>query len=252
MSGHSKWASIKHKKGAADAKRGRLFTKLIREITVAAKNGGGNSDTNPALRTAISRARDANMPQDNVEKAVKKGTGELPGITYESCSFEGYGPGGVAIMVETLTDNKNRSTAEIRNIFSKRGGNMAGSGSVAWIFTAKGYILIDKTTIGEDELFSLSVDAGAEDLKTSDKNYEIFCDPKDFENVKKAISDKDIKWESADLTMIPNSTIKLSGAQAKQVLGLVESLEEHDDVQKVYSNFDIPDEILEEIAQEME
>jgi YebC/PmpR family DNA-binding regulatory protein len=251
MSGHSKWASIKHKKGAADAKRGRIFTKLIREITVAAKDGGGNPDLNPSLRTAMSRAKEANMPQDNVDKAIKKGTGELPGVTYESCMFEGYGPGGVAIMVEALTDNKNRSTAEIRNIFSKKGGNMAGSGSVAWIFTAKGYILIEKAQIEEEELFSISVDAGAEDIKTSDKNYEVYCDPKDLENVKKALQSKGVKWEDAELTQLPNSTIKLSGNQAKQVLALVEALEDHDDVQKVYSNFDIPDEILEEIAQEI-
>lgn len=251
MSGHSKWASIKHKKGAADAKRGRLFTKLIKEITVAAKNGGGNPDTNPSLRTAISRANDANMPKDNIEKAIKKGTGELPGVSYESCAFEGYGPAGVAMMVETLTDNKNRSAAEIRNIFSKKGGNMAGAGSVAWIFTPKGYILIDKSQIEEEELFSISVDAGAEDMKTSEKNYEIFCAPKDLENLKSALAEKGIKWENADLTMVPNSTIKLSGSDAKAVLALVEALEEHDDVQKVHANFDIPDEILEEIAQEL-
>lgn len=251
MSGHSKWASIKHKKGAADAKRGRLFTKLIREITVAAKDGGGNSDTNSRLRTAIQRANDANMPKDNIEKAIKKGTGELPGIIYESCMFEGYGPGGIAIMVDTLTDNKNRTTAEIRNIFSKRGGNMAGSGSVSWIFTTKGYILINKETITEDALFSISVDAGAQDVKTGEKSHEIYCDAKDFENVKKALSDKKVKWESADLTMLPNSTIKVTGAQAKQLLALIEALEEHDDVQKVYANFDIPDEILEELAQEI-
>ncbi|MBD3264510.1 MAG: YebC/PmpR family DNA-binding transcriptional regulator [Candidatus Omnitrophica bacterium] len=251
MSGHSKWASIKHKKGAADAKRGRLFTKLIKEITVAAKEGGGNSDTNPRLRTAISRANDANMPKDNIEKAIKKGTGELPGVSYESCVFEGYGPGGIAIIVEALTDNKNRSSAEIRNIFSKKGGNMAGAGSVAWIFTPKGYILIEKSQIEEDELFSLTIDAGAEDIKVGDKNYEIFCDPKDLENIKAKIKEKDIKWETAELTQVPNSTIKATGAQAKQLLSLVETLEEHDDVQKVYANFDIPDEVLEEIAQEI-
>ncbi|UCD14962.1 MAG: YebC/PmpR family DNA-binding transcriptional regulator [Candidatus Omnitrophota bacterium] len=252
MSGHSKWASIKHKKGAADAKRGRLFTKLIREITVAAREGGGNPDINAMLRTAIGRAKNANMPQDNIEKAIKKGTGELPGVSYESCIFEGYGPGGVAIMVEALTDNKNRASAEIRNIFSKKGGNMAGSGSVGWLFTAKGYILVDKSQVEEEELFSVSVDAGAEDIKTSDKNYEIYCDPKDFENVKNALSEKGIKWESAELTKLPNSTLKVTGNQAKGVLALVESLEEHDDVQVVYSNFDIPDEILEEIAEEIE
>ncbi|MCF7873570.1 MAG: YebC/PmpR family DNA-binding transcriptional regulator [Candidatus Omnitrophica bacterium] len=251
MSGHSKWASIKHKKGAADAKRGKLFTKLIREITVAAKDSGGDPDINPALRTAISRANDANMPKDNIEKAIKKGTGELPGVSYESCMFEGYGPGGVAILVEALTDNKNRSSAEIRNIFSKKGGNMAGAGSVSWIFTPKGYILIDQSQIDEEELFSITVDAGAEDIKSSDKNYEIFCEPKDLEAIKEALSAKNIKWEDAELTKIPNSTIKLSGSQAKQVLSLVETLEDHDDAQKVYANFDIPDEVLEEIAQEI-
>jgi len=251
MSGHSKWASIKHKKGAADAKRGRLFTKLIREITVAAKSGGGSPDTNPSLRTAINRANLANMPKDNITKAIKKGTGELPGVTYESCTFEGYGPGGVAILVETLTDNKNRSSAEIRNIFSKRGGNMAGAGSVAWIFTSKGYILIDKASISEDKLFSIAVDAGAEDIKTSDTNYEIFTGPKDLEIVKAALEAKGIKWVSEELTKIPNSTIKVTGSEAKQLLALMEILEDHDDAQKVYANFDIPDEVLEEMAQEI-
>jgi len=251
MSGHSKWSSIKHKKGAADAKRGRLFTKLIREITVAAKNGGGSPDTNPSLRTAINRANLANMPKDNITKAIKKGTGELPGVTYESCTFEGYGQGGVAILVETLTDNKNRSSAEIRNIFSKKGGNMAGAGSVGWIFTSKGYILIDKASISEDELFSVAVDAGAEDIKTSDKNYEIFTEPKNFESVKTALEAKGIKWVSEELTKIPNSTLKITGSDAKGLLSLIEVLEDHDDVQKVYANFDIPDEVLEEMAQEM-
>ena len=251
MSGHSKWSSIKHKKGAADAKRGRLFTKLIREITVAAKNGGGSPDTNPSLRTAINRANLANMPKDNITKAIKKGTGELPGVTYESCTFEGYGQGGVAILVETLTDNKNRSSAEIRNIFSKRGGNMAGVGSVGWIFTSKGYILIDKASISEDALFAVAVDAGAEDIKTSDKNYEIFTEPKNFEAVKAAIEAKGIKWVSEELTKIPNSTLKITGSDAKGLLSLIEILEDHDDVQKVYANFDIPDEVLEEMAQEM-
>ncbi|MBU1112289.1 MAG: YebC/PmpR family DNA-binding transcriptional regulator [Candidatus Omnitrophica bacterium] len=251
MSGHSKWASIKHKKGAADAKRGRLFTKLIREITVAAKSGGGNSDTNPSLRTAVSRAQAANMPKDNIEKAIKKGTGELPGVNYESCVFEGYGPGGVAIIVDVLTDNKNRASAEIRNIFTKRGANMAGAGSVAWIFTSKGYILIDKEVISEEELFSLCIDAGAEDIKAADKSFEVYCDPKDFEKVKAALEAKKITWEEADLTKVPNSTVRVGGPEAKQLLSLVESLEDHDDVQKVYANFDIPDDVLEKIAQEI-
>jgi len=248
MSGHSKWAGIKHRKAAQDAKRGKLFTKLIREITVAAREGGGNPDTNPRLRTAIERAKDANMPQDNIDKAIKRGTGELPGQVFESCIFEGYGPGGVAIMVEALTDNKNRTSAELRNIFSKRGGNMAGSGSVAWIFNKKGYILISKEAVSEEEIFSVAIDAGAEDIKGDDKNYEIITDPKDFESVKLALKEKGIKWELAELTMIPTSTVKLEGQQAKQLLSLIESLENHDDVQKVYANFDIPDEILEEMA----
>jgi len=251
MSGHSKWASIKHKKGAADAKRGRLFTKLIREITVAAKAGGGSPDTNPVLRSAITRANEANMPKDNIEKAIKKGTGELPGVIYESLSFEGYGPGGIAIIVDALTDNKNRASAEIRNIFSKRGGNMAGAGSVAWIFTAKGYILADKAQMSEDDLFALSVDAGAEDVKVGEKNYEVLCDPKDLESIKQAFQEKGIKWETAELTKLPNSIVKISGNDAKQLLALIEALEDHDDVQKVYANFDIPDEVLEKIAQEI-
>ncbi|MCM8774328.1 MAG: YebC/PmpR family DNA-binding transcriptional regulator [Candidatus Omnitrophica bacterium] len=251
MSGHSKWAGIKHKKAAQDAKRGRIFTKLIREITVSAREGGGNPETNPRLRTAIERAKDANMPQDNIDKAIKRGTGELEGVNYESCIFEGYAPGGIAILVEALTDNKNRTSAEVRNIFAKKGGNMAGSGSVAWIFNTKGYILINKANVSEDELFNISVEAGAEDVKTEGDNYEIYCAPTDLETVKNALKSKGIKWEIAEVTKIPNSTVKVTGQTAKQVLSLVESLEEHDDVQKVYANFDIPEEILEEVAQEL-
>ena len=252
MSGHSKWAGIKHKKAAADAKRGRIFTKIIREITVAAREGGGNPDMNPSLRTAIDRAKEANMPSDNIDKAVKRGTGELPGVTYESCKFEGYGPGGVALIVDVLTDNKNRTTAEVRNIFSKKGGNLAGAGSVAWQFAQKGYILISKKAISEEELLNVVIDAGAEDVKTEDSNYEVITATADFEKVKQAIKKKNIKWELAELTMVPNSTIKLQGQQAKQILSLVETLEDHDDVQKVYANFDIPDEIMEEMAAEEE
>jgi len=252
MSGHSKWASIKHKKGAADAKRGQLFTKLIREITVAAREGGGSPDTNARLRTAIDRARAANMPSDNVEKAIKKGTGELEGVSYESCIFEAYGPGGVALIVETLTDNKNRTSAEVRNIFSKKSGNLAGSGSVAWIFRKKGYLLIEKTQIkNEDELYTVSLDAGADDVQSSDKNYEIYCDPKDFEKLKDAIKAKGIKFEEAEITMIPSSRVKVGGNDAKQLLSLIEALEEQEDVQKVHANFDIPDDVMEQIASEI-
>ncbi|MFC1514861.1 YebC/PmpR family DNA-binding transcriptional regulator [Candidatus Omnitrophota bacterium] len=250
MSGHSKWAGIKHRKGAQDAKRGKIFTKLIREITVAAREGGGNPDINARLRSAIIRAREANMPGDNVDKAVKKGTGELPGVTYESCMFEGYGPGGVAVIAEALTDNKNRATAEIRNVFSKRGGNLAGTGSVAWQFVQKGYILINKEAISEEELFNIAIEAGAEDVKTDGSNFEVTSETKNFESVKQALQAKDIKWEVAELTMIPNTTVKVQGQQAKQILALVESLEEQDDVQKVHANFDIPDEIMEEMANE--
>lgn len=248
MSGHSKWASIKHKKAAADAKRGKVFTKLIREISVAAREGGGDPETNPQLRTAVERAKSANMPSDNVEKAIKKGTGELPGVTYESCLFEGYGPGGVALIVETLTDNKNRASSEIRNIFSKKNGNMAGSGSVAWMFEKKGYILVDKNNVSEDDVFSIAVDAGAEDVKTEGDKFEVYTGPKELENVKKALKGNNIKWETAELSMIPNSTIKLEGDKAKQLIALIEGLEAHDDVQKVYANFDIPDEVLEKIT----
>jgi YebC/PmpR family DNA-binding regulatory protein len=252
MSGHSKWASIKHKKGAADAKRGQLFTKLIREITVAAREGGGKPETNSRLRTAIDRAKTANMPSDNVEKAIKRGTGELPGIIYESCIFEAYGPGGVAMLIEALTDNKNRTSAEVRNIFSKKSGSLAGSGSVAWIFQKKGYVTIDKAQIkNEDDLYTVCLDAGAEDVKLVDKNYEVICDFKDLEKIKEALKVKGIKTEAAEITMIPNSKVKVVDNDAKQLLSLIEALEEHDDVQKVHANFDIPDDVLEKIASEI-
>jgi YebC/PmpR family DNA-binding regulatory protein len=252
MSGHSKWASIKHKKGAADAKRGQLFTKLIREITVAAREGGGNPAINARLRTAIERAKAANMPSDNVDKAIKKGTGELPGVTYESCIFEAYGPGGVAMIIEALTDNKNRTSAEVRNIFSKKGGNLAGANSVAWIFHKKGYVLIEKEQIkNEDDLYSVCLDAGADDVKPIDKNYEVISDPKDLEKLKEALKAKGIKMESAEITLIPNSKVKVSDNDARQLLSLIEALEEHDDVQKVHANFDIPDEVMERLAAEI-
>ncbi|MDP2924572.1 MAG: YebC/PmpR family DNA-binding transcriptional regulator [Candidatus Omnitrophota bacterium] len=252
MSGHSKWASIKHKKGAADAKRGQLFTKLIREITVAAREGGGKPEINSRLRTAMDRAKAANMPSDNVEKAIKRGTGELPGIIYESGIFEAYGQGGAALIVEVLTDNKNRTSAEIRNIFSKKGGNLAGSGSVAWIFNKKGYILLDKAQIkSEDELYSISLDAGADDVQAGEKNYEIFCDIKNLEKLKEALKTKGIKIESAEISMIPTSRVKVVGKDAKQLLSLIDALEEQDDVQKVHANFDIPDDVLEQIASEI-
>ncbi|MFC1674654.1 YebC/PmpR family DNA-binding transcriptional regulator [Candidatus Omnitrophota bacterium] len=248
MSGHSKWKTNKSRKNAADAKRGAAFTKIIKEIVVAAREGGGNPEVNPRLRTVISRARELNMPNDNVKTAIMRGTGELPGITYESVSYEAYGPAGVAILIEALTDNKNRTTAEVRNIMSKKGGNLAGGGSVNWMFTKKGYILIEKSQIGEDELMTIALDAGAEDFKADQKNYEIFTSVQDFEKVKKAIQDKGIKCQFAELTMIPSSVVKVSGNDAKSLLGLIDSLEDHDDVQQVYANFDIPDEVLEKMG----
>jgi YebC/PmpR family DNA-binding regulatory protein len=246
MSGHSKWATIKHKKAATDAKRGNLFTKLIREITVAAKNGGGDPSTNARLRTALERAKQSSMPQDNIDRAIKKGTGELEGITYEEFTIEGYGAGGVAIMVELLTDNKNRTTADIRNIFSKKNGNIAGAGSVSWMFQKKGYIEIDrKIEPDEDKVMGIVLDAGAQDMQTEEDIYTVTTDTRDLEVVKKTLENNKIKIKSAEITMIPSTAIKLEGETAKQVLGLVEALEEHDDVQNVYANFDIPDEILE-------
>ena len=250
MSGHSKWAGIKHKKAALDAKRGQLFTKLIKELTAAARDGGGSSDTNPRLRTAIAKAKESNMPNDNVEKAIKRGTGELPGITYESVAYEGYGVSGVALVIEALTDNKNRTTAELRNILSKKGGNLAGAGSTSWLFNKKGFILVDKSSIDEEKLMNIVLEAGAEDMKSEEKNYEIISAPQDLEQVKTALKDNSIEWQVAELTQIPSSTVKLTGSSAKQILTLVETLEEHDDVQAVYANFDIPDEIMEELSSE--
>jgi len=247
MSGHSKWASIKHKKGAADAKRGKLFTKLIREITVAARRGGGKQESNPRLRLAIQRAKDANMPQENIERGIKKGTGELEGVNYEDVIYEGYGPSGVAIMVEVLTDNKNRASGEIRNIFSKKGGNMAGSGSVSWIFEKKGYIVIDKVAVEEDRLMDIVLEAGAEDLKTEETTYAVTTRQGDLDKIKKTIEDNKIKIEAAEITNVPKSTVRITGENAKKALALVNELEDNDDVQNVYANFDIPDDILREL-----
>ncbi len=248
MSGHSKWATTKHKKAAIDAKRGQVFTKLIKEITACARAGGGNTESNASLRAAIAKARESNMPADNVERAVKRGTGELPGVIYEQITYEGYGPGGVAILIDTLTDNKNRAASEIRSILSKKGGNLAGSGSVARIFQKKGYFLIEKSVIDEDTLMAVVLDAGAEDLKVEDDGYEVTTTLANFETVKKALADKKIPTKSAELTMIPSNTTKVSGNDAKQLLALVDALEEHEDVQNVYANFDIPDEVIKEAA----
>lgn len=248
MSGHSKWAKIKHKKSATDAKRGAAFTKVIREITAAAKDGGGNVDTNIRLRAAIQRAKDINMQGSNVVNAIKKGTGELPGVVYEATIFEGYAPGGVALLVEVLTDNKNRTTAEIRNILNKKNGSMAGAGSTAWMFAKKGYISIDKNVINEDELMGIVLDAGAEDLKSDGDTYEITSPSNVLEAIKSALEARKIPTQTAEITMIPNSTVKVEGDAARQVLELMESLEEQEDVQAVYANFDIPDDVMEKIS----
>lgn len=245
MSGHSKWATIKHKKAATDAKRGQMFTKLIKEITVAARNGG-NPDTNPRLRSAIDRGKEASMPADNIERAIKKGTGGLEGVNYEDIILEGYGPGGVAVLVEGLSDNKNRTTSDIRTLFSKNGGNMAGAGSVGWMFEKKGYIEVNKNTIDEDKLMGIVLDAGAEDLMVEDDNYGIKTSPVDFYKVKKALDDEKIAYESAEVTRIPKSTVKVTGDDAKKIINMVNAIEEHDDVQNVYANFDIPDDLLKE------
>jgi YebC/PmpR family DNA-binding regulatory protein len=249
MSGHSKWATIKHKKGALDAKRGALFTKIIKELTVAAKNGGGNPESNPRLRTVLQKAKEANMPADNIERAIKKGTGELPGVMYEEVAYEAYGPAGVAILIEALTDNKNRTASEIRNLLEKKGGNMSGAGSVAWQFHKKGFIVVKKDAMEEDKLMSIVLDAGASDFNVSGDSYEISTEPPDFENVKKAVMDAGIKTESAEITKIPSATVKIAGVnEARSVMGLIDALEEHDDVQSVHANFDISDEIFQELA----
>jgi len=248
MSGHSKWKTNKGKKMAADSKKSTVYTKIIKELVVVAREGGGNPDTNSRLRAIIAKAREANMPQDNIKMAIKRGTGELPGVIYENVIYEAYGPGGVAILVEALTDNKNRTSAELRNVMSKRGGNFAGAGAVSWMFTKKGYFLIEKSQAKEDELMDLVLNAGAEDMKSDDKNFEITTAPQNFEKVKQAIDAKGIKCIDAEVTMIPSSTIKLEGNDAKQLLGLIEALEDHDDVEQVYANFDIPDEIIEQMA----
>lgn len=250
MSGHSKWHSIKHKKAAVDARRGKIFSKLVKEITVTARLGGGDMNTNSRLRSVVQAARDANMPADNIERAIKKGTGELPGVSYEECVYEGYGPAGVAIMARVLTDNRNRTTAEIRNIFGKKGGNLAGSGSVAWMFERKGFLSVAKKHSDEDTLFSLALEAGAEDFKVEDQAYEIYTNPSDFEAVKAALQKKEISIDLAEITEIPKNEVKVDGEEARKVIALVNALEEHEDVQNVYSNFDIPDKILEEVQTE--
>lgn len=249
MSGHNKWSTIKHKKGAADAKRGKIFTKLIKEITLAARLGGPDPDGNARLRTAILAAKDENMPKDNIDRAIKKGSGTgADAVAYEEITYEGYGPGGVAVMVEVMTDNKNRTVAEVRHIFSKHGGNLGENGCVSWIFEKKGSILVDKKAIPEDELMEMALEAGAQDVREDEHEFEIITDPASFETVRGAIDQRKIKYLEARIGLIPQNTVKLDAAKAEQMLKLMEKLEDNDDVQNVYANFDIDDEIMERLS----
>ena len=239
MSGHSKWHSIKHKKGALDAKRGKLFTKFIKELTVAARTGGGDPDANARLRKAISDAKAGNMPNDTIERAIRRGTGEEEGVSYEEITYEGYGPGGVALLIESMTDNRNRTVAEIRHAFSKNGGNLAAAGAVAWMFEKKGYIVVSKSDKSEEELFDLVIEAGADDLRDDEDNFEIITSPDAFDGVLTALKSAGIEPQVAEVEFVPQNYIRLEGADARQMLKLMEALEDHDDVQKVSANFDI-------------
>lgn len=245
MSGHSKWANIKYKKMKEDSKRGRLFTRITREIIVAAREGGGDIESNPRLRTAIAAAKAANMPKENIDRAIKRGTGELPGVTYEEVTYEGYGPGGVAVIVEAITDNRNRTVSEVRYIFSKHGGSLGETGCVSWIFDKKGVITINAQGLSEDDILMAALDAGAEDVKTEGDCYQVITAPEDFQRVKEALERESIPIESAEITLVPKNTVKVEGGQAERVLKLMDALESLDEVQKTYANFDIPEEILE-------
>ncbi|MBM4124215.1 MAG: YebC/PmpR family DNA-binding transcriptional regulator [Nitrospira sp.] len=247
MGGHSHWATTKRHKASIDAKRGKLFTRIIRELTIAARQGG-DPDGNPRLRLAISKAKDANMPGDTLKKAIQRGTGELPGVNFEEFTLEGYGPGGTAILIEITSDNRNRTVAEIRNLLTKNSGNMAEAGAVSWQFHKKGLLVVEKGKVEEDRLLSLALDAGAEDMKVDEKTFEIITDPHDFENVKKALTDAKIEASLAEVTFVPQNTVKLQEKAAEQMLRLMEILDDQDDVQKIHANFDIPDEIMEKVA----
>jgi YebC/PmpR family DNA-binding regulatory protein len=248
MSGHSRWSQIKRKKGKADVQRGKLFSKILREITVAARNGGGDPKANMRLKAAIESAKEANMPQDNIKRAIQKGTGELPGEQYEEITYEGYAPGGVAVMVRVLTDNRNRTAPEIRHIFEKHGGNMGASGAVAWMFDRKGIIRVDAERIGEDELLAQALEAGATDMTRAEKVFEITTAPAEMDAVLSALESAGVPVNEAEVTFVPQSTVRVEGKDAPQVLRLIEALEELDDVQAVYANYDIPDEVMEAIS----
>ncbi|SPJ13737.1 conserved hypothetical protein [Syntrophobacter sp. SbD2] len=248
MSGHSKWATIKHKKGAADAKRGKVFTKLIKELMVAARMGGGNPEGNPRLRAALLAAKAENMPKDNIDRAIKKGTGELEGVNYEEFAYEGYGPAGVAVLVDIMTDNRNRAASEVRHIFSRNSGNLGEAGCVAWMFNKKGSIVFDKKAMPEEQLIELALEAGAEDVKDQEDQFEVITSPEDFLNVKAAFDDRELKYELAEITMSPQTTVRIEDPKtAQQLLRLMDALEDSDDVQNVYANFDIPDQIIESL-----
>jgi YebC/PmpR family DNA-binding regulatory protein len=239
MSGHSKWATIKHKKAATDARRGKAFTRLIKEITVAARAGGGDIDGNPRLRAAVQAAKAENMPAENIKRAIQRGTGELPGVMYEEANFEGYGPGGVAMLLEVTTDNRNRTVSEIRHTFARYGGNLGEAGCVAWMFSMKGYIVVPKERASEDKLLAIVLDSGGEDLREDGSNWEVITPPEAFEAVRNALVENGIQPEAAEVTMLPQNYLKLQGGQAHQMLKLLEELEEHDDVEHVHANFDI-------------
>jgi YebC/PmpR family DNA-binding regulatory protein len=245
MSGHSKWSTIKHKKGAADAKRGKVFTRIIKEMTVAARMGGGDPASNPRLRSAVAEAKANNMPKDNVDRAIKRGTGELEGVSYEEITYEGYGPGGVALMVEVMTDNTNRTTPEIRHMLEKNGGNMGTPGSVRFQFERKGYFAVEKSAADEDKLMEIALEAGADDLVSSGDAFEIYTSPENFEQVRQALEKNKIATVDAKLGQIAKNPVKLDEAKAKQMMRLLETLDDHEDVQNVWSNFDIPDEMME-------
>jgi YebC/PmpR family DNA-binding regulatory protein len=246
MAGHSKWANIRRRKGAVDVKRGKIFTKLAKEITVAARMGGGDIDANPRLRSAVAAAKAENMPKDNWERAIKKGTGELEGVSYEESTYEGYGPGGAAVFVESLTDNKNRAVAEIRHIFSKRGGSLGESGCVAWMFDKKGVITVEKDQADEEKLMEVALEAGAEDVRDAGEQFEVLTEPGDFETVREAMEAAEIPFASAEVTMVPQNTTPVEGRDAEKMVDLMEALDDCDDVQKAYTNADIPDAFFEE------
>ena len=245
MSGHSKWHSIKHKKGAADAKRGKIFTRIIKELTVAARAGGGDPDMNPRLRTIIGDAKAANMPAENIKRAIRRGTGEEPGVSYEEVSYEGYGPGGAAVIIDTLTDNKNRTVGELRHLLEKHGGNLAAAGSVAWMFTKKGYIVVEKSKADEEKLMGAVLEAGADDLQDDGDNWEVLSAPDVFQGVRDAVKQLGIEPASAEVSMIPQNYVKLEGKTAQQMVKLMDVLDDHDDVQHVWSNFDIEEKEIE-------